>query len=261
MSLIEIFVLALVQGITEFLPISSSAHLILVGRFLGIAEQSLFSDVAMHFGTVLAVLVFYSKPLLQMGKNLIGKVKVKSDFSQPKLILFLIIALIPTAIGGFLIQDFVSANPRSFLWIGINSIVFGALLLWVDHAKGEKNLSEMTWKQALGIGAVQILALFPGVSRSGITLTALRFFGFSREASIYFSVILSVPTILGASLLTVIDMPMISLSELFLSIFFSCIFTFLCLFYFVKWIKKMHSFDVFVYYRIVLGVLLLLLTL
>ena len=260
MSFVEIFILSVVQGITEFLPISSSAHLILVGKFLSIQEQSLFSDVALHFGTVLAVLAFYFKPLLQMGKNMLGE-KKKEDFSNPRIIVLLLLALIPTGIGGYFLQDFVKLDPRSLLWIGLNSIVFGGLLFAVDRLKENKKLSDLKWWQAVGVGAAQILALFPGVSRAGITLTTLRFFGLNREASIYFSVLLSVPTILGASLLALVDQPMIDITTLILSIALSFIFTYLCLVFFVKWIRKMHSFDVFVYYRIALGVLLLLLLL
>ncbi len=258
MELINIFFLSLIQGITEFLPISSSAHLILAGMFFKINGQSLFTDISMHFGTVLAVLVFYFKPLLSMGKNMIGG-KEKSDFSNPKIILYLILSLIPTGIGGYLLHDFIEENTRFIFWIAINSIIFGAILYFADRQKETKTLSKMNWKNAIFIGTVQILAIFPGVSRAGITLTILRFLGFNREASIYYSVLLSVPTILGASLLMLSKTVSIDYMTLFWSVFCSFIFTYMCLFFFVKWIKKSHNFNVFVYYRIALGVILLLL--
>ncbi|MBN1784000.1 MAG: undecaprenyl-diphosphate phosphatase [Alphaproteobacteria bacterium] len=258
MDFISIFLLAVVQGITEFLPISSSAHLILTGAVLGTSGQTLATDIAMHFGTILAVLAFYAKPITGMVKNVVGG-KEKGDFANPKIIWLLIISLIPTGIGGFLLHSFVESYARSIFWIAINSIVFGGLLYYADRFKENKVISSMNWKQAIIIGVTQILAVFPGVSRAGITLTTLRFLGFNREASIYYSVLLSVPTILGAAVLAFGSSVVIELSTVFWSILLSFIFTLLCLVLFVRWIKQAHNFDVFVYYRIVLGIVLLFL--
>lgn len=256
MDFISIFVLAAVQGITEFLPISSSAHLIIFGALMKVNGQSLATDIAMHFGTILAVLAFYAKPITGMAKNVLGG-KEKGDFANPKIIWLLVLSLIPTGIGGFLLHEFVESYARSILWIAVNSIVFGALLYFADRRKDNLTLSKMNWRQAIIIGVTQILAVFPGVSRAGITLTTLRFLGFNREASIYYSVLLSVPTILGASILAFSSSVVIELSTVFWSILLSFLFTLLCLVYFVRWIKQTHNFDVFVYYRIALGIVLL----
>ncbi len=255
MDFFNILFLAIIQGITEFLPISSSAHLVLAGEFFHITGQTIFSDIAMHLGTVLAVLVFYFKPLLSMGKNLIGA-KEKNDFANPKIIWLLIISLIPTGIGGFLLTDLVEAHARSIFWIGINSIIFGGILFFADKSEDKKTISSMTWKEAIAVGVAQILAVFPGVSRAGITITALRFLGFNRESSVYYSVLLSVPTILGASLLLLKESVHIDFFTMFWSVLFSFVFTYICLKFLVKWIQK-SNFDVFVYYRIGLGILLL----
>ncbi len=257
MDFFSIFFLAVIQGITEFLPISSSAHLVLAGKFFHIAGQTIFSDIAMHLGTVLAVLVFYFKPLLSMGKNLIGG-KEKIDFANPKIIWLLIISLIPTGIGGFLLTDLVEAHARSIFWIGINSIIFGGILFFADKSETKKTISSMTWKEAIAIGIAQILAVFPGVSRAGITITALRFLGFNRESSVYYSVLLSVPTILGASALLLKEIVTIELFTMFWSVLFSFLFTYICLKFLVKWIQK-TNFNLFVYYRIGLGITLIFL--
>lgn len=256
MGLTYLFILALVQGITEFLPISSSAHLVLLPVFTGHQDQGLLLDVAVHIGTLLAVLVYYWRDLLDMGLSVIDWRNPARRASR-RLVVFLMIATIPTVICGFLLYLFIPDGIRNLPVIAATTLVFG-LLMWIADVKGgvEKEMSQMTFKSALYIGLAQILALIPGTSRSGITITAARFLGFNRVDAARFSFLLSIPTTAGAGMIGVMGIAEagdISLwREAILAAGFAFIAAIIVIHLMLKWLKS-FSLLPFVIYRLVLG--------
>lgn len=262
---LQILILALVQGFTEFLPVSSSAHLILVPKLFGWADQGLMFDVAVHFGTLLAVIVYFQRELIHMGidwmKNLLGN--GSTPYSQ--LAWQLMIATIPVCFIGLMFHDVIANALRSPLVIAASTILFAFLLWFNDRAAqalpSQKMLTQMTWKNALKIGGYQVFALIPGVSRSGITLTAGLGLGFSREQASRFSFLLSIPVILAAVGLEGMhlfksDTP-IDYAPLLLAMSVSAGCAYLCIHVFLKLVNQWGMFP-FVIYRIILGSILFL---
>ena len=250
--MIEIFILSSIQGVTEFLPISSSSHLILISNFINFQMQSLVIDVSLHIGSLLAVLTYFYKDILEFFKN-------------RQLFFKILISSVPVMIVGFfLVKTDLIEKIRSIEIIGWTTLIFGILLYISDKFKLEKNLSlDFSYKIALIIGLFQILSLIPGVSRSGITITAGRFLGFKRFDASKISFLLSIPT-LGAvsfyglnALMTEKNFDVLSLN--YLSIFFSFIFSYFTIKFFLKYIRK-FSMNLFVFYRLVLGCALLSIT-
>lgn len=199
MTLIQIIVLALIQGLTEFLPVSSSAHLILGSRVFGWPDQGLVFDVATHLGTLLAVLIYFRRDLIEMAGACLSPVRDDQDRRHRKLAVYLALASIPALLAGFAARDLVELFLRDVRVIAWATIGFG-LLLWLADAVGSKRrtLEETTLKDALVIGLAQALALIPGVSRSGVTITAGRFLGLSPDAAARFSFLLAIPIIAAA---------------------------------------------------------------
>lgn len=196
--------LALIQGLTEFLPISSSAHLILPAQLFGWADQGLAFDIAVHVGTLAAVVVYFHRDLgayAISGWNAI----VHRRLDQPaEELMKIAVATLPVVVVGFLAQNWVETELRSVLVIAAATIVFGLLLGYADRHHGPRSL--VTWRDALVIGGMQTLALIPGTSRSGITITAALLMGLSRVTAARFSFLLSIPTIAGAGLLTGLEL-------------------------------------------------------
>ena len=208
MELISAIVLALVQGITEFLPISSSAHLILVPRFLGWPDQGLSFDVAVHLGTLTAVVFYFRKELMAMWLAWKGSLTGnRQSNADARLAWAVIIATIPAGIAGLLFKDLVEVSLRSPMVIAISTAVFG-VALWVADLRKDTTFDEhhVSWKAALIIGAAQALALIPGTSRSGITITAGLALGMSRATAARFSFLMAVPIIALASLLVLVEL-------------------------------------------------------
>jgi len=199
LTLIQIIVLALIQGLTEFLPVSSSAHLILGSRVFGWPDQGLVFDVATHLGTLLAVLIYFRRDLIEMAGACLSPVRDDQDRRHRKLAVYLALASIPALLAGFAARDLVELFLRDVRVIAWATIGFG-LLLWLADAVGSKRrtLEETTLKDALVIGLAQALALIPGVSRSGVTITAGRFLGLSPDAAARFSFLLAIPIIAAA---------------------------------------------------------------
>ena len=200
MDLIQALILAIIQGMTEFLPVSSSAHLILIPKIIGWNDQGLLFDIALHFGTLLAVVIYFRDDLFQMIEDLIinrGNNIMQSD------VMILIIATVPVVLVGGLLNDWIENNLRSSNVIASTSIVFGLILLASDKFSSGKN--NLTLQIGLIIGLAQVLALIPGVSRSGITITMGLFMGLGRVKSARFSFLLAIPVILGASVLQVYE--------------------------------------------------------
>lgn len=261
MSVIEIFILALLQGLTEFLPISSSAHLIFPSEILGWAEQGLAFDVAVHIGTLLAVLIYYRDDVSKMFFSWIKTLKTKTYTGHGLLSWYVIFATIPAALFGFFGGDFIEENLRNIAVIALTTIGFGLLLGYADvKAKETLTLEDISLKKAMWIGFAQMLALIPGTSRSGITMTVGLMMGLRKECAARFSFLLSIPIIamaggyIGLKLLdSGID---VAVDEMLIGSFISFVAAYLSIHFFIKLLGKLGMMP-FVLYRIVLGLCLL----
>ena len=250
--MIYILLLSLIQGITEFLPISSSSHLILFSDYTNFKDRSLSIDVSLHIGSFIAVLTYFHRDILNFIKN--------------KYLLYkIILASIPVMIFGFfLVQNDLIEKLRNIEVIGWTTLIFGILLYISDRFKLERNIStNFNLRSAIFIGFFQILSLVPGVSRSGISITAARFLNFKRFDAAKISFLLSIPTlgavsIFGLKNLFTNEDVNISLFNL-ISIFLSYVFSLITINYFLKYIKS-FSLNIFVIYRVLLGVILLSIT-
>ncbi|MDZ4813416.1 MAG: undecaprenyl-diphosphate phosphatase [Pseudomonadota bacterium] len=200
MELWHVVILALVQALTEFLPVSSSGHLGLVGFFLGWPYQGLTFDLALHFGTLTAVLIYYRRDLWRMATALLSRGQSAIDVQHRRLGWGLVIATVPALIAGVAMGDALAVSLRSPLLIAINLIVFGVVLGVVDrHARQSRDVWSVGLRDALLIGLAQVLALIPGVSRSGITMTAGLALGLSRVDAARYTFLMSVPVTAAAS--------------------------------------------------------------
>lgn len=254
----QVLLLALIQGLTEFLPISSSAHLILPSEVLGWPDQGLAFDVAVHVGSLIAVLAYFRKDVWLLASNWgLQIARQTHDQVQAKLAWLVILATIPAGMAGVLFDDFIEQNLRSALVIAITTIGFGLVLLWSERA-GIQTVkeSELTWKTALLIGMSQALALIPGTSRSGITMTAGLFLGLTKSAAARFSFLLSIPLILAAGGKKTLDLSQQGVdapwSDILLGVGLSAVSAYLCIHFFLKIIEKI-GFLPFVIYRLLLG--------
>lgn len=264
MTALHIFVLAIVQGITEFLPISSSGHLILVPALTGWPDQGLLMDVSVHVGTLVAVLLYFwqdTKGLTLAALGAIGIAPARRSVENTiygKLFWSLVIATIPAVIVGFMIKVSGAADlMRGAAVIATTSIIFG-VLLYIADKKGatEKALDRMAIKPALIIGAAQVLALIPGTSRAGVTMTAARYLGFDRQEAARFSMLLSIPTILGAGVLLSKDVADSGDAVVWTHAAFgaglSCLAALAAIHFLMKWLER-ASMTIFVVYRVLLG--------
>ncbi|CAM4152460.1 MULTISPECIES: undecaprenyl-diphosphate phosphatase [Shewanella] len=260
MDIFQVIVLALIQGLTEFLPISSSAHLILPAQLLDWQDQGLTFDVAVNTGSLLAVVIYFRRELFSMFTAWTGSLVTRKQTQESKLAWWIILATIPAVIFGFTAKDFISTHLRNIEVIATTTIVFGLLLWWADKLNRE-GFSEFQvgWKKALLIGFAQAMALIPGTSRSGATITAALALGLSREAAARFSFLMSVPVSLGAAILVVKDLlssqEAIDYQALVLGTALSFVAAYLCIHYFLKIISRMGM-TPFVIYRLVLGAIL-----
>ena len=265
MDALHIIVLALIQGITEFLPISSSGHLLLPHGLLGWPEQGLAFDVAVHIGTLSAVVVYFRHDLNQIVVAWIRSFSGEQSVGQKadsRLAWYIGFATIPASLAGLLLDSFIEAHLRTTLVIALTTIFFGLLLAWADRF-GEtktKSLAEMTLTVALIIGFAQALALLPGTSRSGITITAALFCGLNRDSAARFSFLLAIPIILlsGAyKTVQLLGLPTVNWWDLCLGVVLSAASAFICIHYFLKFINQIGMMP-FVVYRLILGGFLLL---
>ena len=247
----EIIILSLIQGVTEFLPISSSSHLIIVSEYLEFNNRNLEFDVSLHIGSFLAVIVFFRKDIFNFVQN-------------KDLFLKILIASLPVMIAGYLlIRLNLIDQIRNIKVIGWTTLIFGILLYLSDRSEIKYKInSNFTLKSAVLIGFLQILSLIPGVSRSGISITGARMLKFNRFDSAKISFLLSIPTLAAVS---VFGLNNLLTSESFkfsyliiLSIIFSYLFSYITIKYFLNYIKK-SSLNIFVIYRILLGLILLIL--
>lgn len=261
MTLSEIILLAIIQGITEFLPISSSAHLILPSALFGWTDQGLAFDVAVHVGSLLAVMIYFRDDIIRMLRAWVSHGFSDQQTDDSKLAWWVIIATIPAVIFGYMFKDFVQEYTRSALVIACTTIGFGLLLWYADvKAKQIKTIEKLGWRSALIIGFFQVLAIIPGTSRSGITMTAGLMMGLTREATARFSFLLSIPTIAGAGLLATVDLVQAKEAVDWLSMLYGVVLSFVsayvCISLFLAWISRIGMLP-FVIYRLALGVILL----
>jgi len=261
MSYFEAVILAIVQGITEFLPVSSSAHLILIPELFGWLDQGLAFDVAVYVGTLIAVLAFLRKELQAIIPAwLIGWKGFNWDTSG-KIGWLVVLATIPVGLVGLLAGDFIETHLRASWVIGVSTLVFGLLLGWADRSaeSNTKPMEDLTWKQTLIVGAAQACALIPGTSRSGVTMTALIALGFSRVASARFSFLMAVPAIALPGLLKggelISSNQTVDWGTLLVGVAVSAAMAFACMHWFMRVIERIGMMP-FVVYRILLAIVI-----
>ena len=259
MTLIQIIVLSLIQGLTEFLPVSSSAHLILGSKVFDWPDQGLVFDVATHLGTLLAVVVYFRHDLWNMIRPWLGQ--NRGNEVSRKLGLTLVVASIPAIIAGGLLHGWVESALRDTRVIAISTIGFGLLLWWADaRFSRSKVLADMSMKPGILIGLAQMLALVPGTSRSGITITMGRMLGFSADSAARFSFLLSIPIIAAAGAYGVLRMLLHDASidwfQFSLAVVLSAVAGWLCIAAFLALLRRVGLIP-FVIYRLALGVVLL----
>ena len=248
-DLIEILILSAVQGISEFLPISSSAHLILISEFFNFNSSSLFIDIGLHLGSLFAIIYYFKKDLLNLKNN-------------QKLLVLILVGSMPIIIFGYILYSTeiinIIRNIEIIVW---TTLFFGLLLFFSDKRDTNQNIStNLNIKTILFIGLFQTLALLPGVSRAGITLTAARFLKFNRVDSSKIAFLLSIPALTGASFLSLKDAIQQSFEFnylLLIAITLSFIFSFITVKYFIKYVSN-FSLNIFVIYRIFIALVLFL---
>ena len=256
----NLILLSALQGITEFLPVSSSAHLIIFPNITNNADQGRIFDVAVHTGSLLAVILYLWRDILRMSIGIISLgSKSKKDF---KIFYIAVIATFPLLVCGYYVQNNNFLFLRSLEVIAWSTLVFGLLLYFADKVfLRVKKIDDLNIMSGVIIGFFQILAFLPGTSRSGICITAARFLGFDRESAAKFSLILSIPAILGASVLEAYDLVKLNDYELNLNLLTATILSFAfsltSITFMMAWIKK-YSFTPFIVYRLLLAILLLL---
>ena len=244
---LEIFILSAVQGISEFLPISSSAHLILISSFFDLKTNSLLIDISLHLGSLIAIIFYFRKDLFDLNNN-------------RKYLNLILFGSIPLLIFGYILHSSeLIYLLRNIKVIAFTTLFFGIILFFSDQAKTEKNIStNLDFKSILFIGLFQILALIPGVSRAGITLTAARFLKFNRVDSVKISFMLSIPALAGASFLglkNLIRQPLEINYLIIFAIILSFLFSFITVKFFLNFINK-FSLNIFIIYRILLSLIL-----
>ena len=260
MTIFQAIVLGVVQGLTEFLPISSSAHLALTPWVFGWQDPGLAFDVALHFGTLITVLWYFKNEwymLIQAALKIVRTRRI--DTPSEKRVLFLILATIPGAIGGLLLEKKAETVFRSPTLIAINLIVMGVVLWLIDRiARQERDLDSMNSKQAITIGFAQVLALLPGVSRSGATISASRALGFHRESAAVFSFLMSMPITAAAIILKAPDVLRAGGlgAEVFVGVVSAALSSWLAIAVLLRYVSR-NSYGIFGLYRIVAGLVIL----
>jgi undecaprenyl-diphosphatase len=262
MTIEQIIVLAIVQGVTEFLPISSSGHLILVPQLMHWQDQGLVVDVMTHIGTLLAILIYFWRDVVRLIKGAFELLKGRVT-DDGRLAIYIVLATIPAVAFGVFLKEFGFTDlERNVAVVAWNTILYGLLMLVADMVgPQEKTIANMTLGSAMIIGVAQALALIPGTSRSGVTMTAGRFLGFKRPDCARFSFLLGIPAIAGAGIFTVAD-ALTSGETITLDAVYCAALTFfagLAAIAFLMALLKRISFLPFVLYRMVLGGFLLVL--
>lgn len=253
MDWLQIVVLSLIQGITEFLPVSSSGHLVLPSLLTDWPDQGLAFDVGVHFGSLLAVIAYFRHELASMLSATLRLPVTRVYSAEVDQVAKLALATVPVALVGFLAKDFIEINLRTVPVIASTTIGFALLLWWADRQPGTQ--TEVNWQQALFIGLAQVLALVPGTSRSGITITAALLLSLNRTTAARFSFLLAIPTIAGAQLLLTLDLVEQGIDrwgELLAGASLAGLSAYLCIHFFIQLVERTGMLP-YVVYRLALG--------
>ncbi|HAU21252.1 MAG TPA: undecaprenyl-diphosphate phosphatase [Erythrobacter sp.] len=261
MTWLQILLIAVVQGISEFLPISSSGHLILIPYLTDFPDQGPMIDVAVHVGSLLAIIIYFWRDFLGLARGGFATVGIGDDPQQRRLFLWVVAGTIPAVLFGLFLK--LNGYLESFRitdLVAINLIVYGVLLGVADRwGRQEKSFEDLTLRDAILVGIAQAAALIPGTSRSGVTMTMARFLGYKRVEAARFSFLLAIPAVMGAGLLAALDLAEAS-EQLQLDALLAGVFTFISAFatmaFLMNFLKK-ASMMVFVVYRVGLGIALL----
>lgn len=252
MEIIYVSILGIIQGLTELWPISSSAHLLIAPFLAGLEDLGLTVSVFLHSGTLFALLIYFRKDI----KELLSRKK-------RKLLVLILISTIPAALAGLLLEDLAETVFRSPLIVSINLIIFGLVLFWADRVEKDRNIRDLKLSDGILIGLAQVLALVPGVSRSGITISAGMFLGQKRAQSARFSFLLLIPVLFGATILKAtsffsagLDSQAVGFLSIIIGGLVSFAFSYLALVYLFRWLKSAGYWP-FVVYRIILGLVVL----
>lgn len=265
MTVIQSIILGIVQGVGEFLPISSSAHLIIVPFLFNWPEHSLSFDVALHFGTLVAVAIMFYKNWIELLKGVFDKIVHKKDSFNNRMFWYLVLATIPGALIGKLLEDQVESIFRNRAYIYIIALALGLMGVFIfigdryaakKYKGNETEYKNLTLKQTFLIGLSQALAIIPGFSRSGTTILTARLLGVSREGAAKFTFMLSAPIIAGAAILKLPDMVIGFDISLIIGIVVSAIVGILCIKFLLRYIKN-NDFAIFAYYRVILAIIVL----
>jgi undecaprenyl-diphosphatase len=261
MDIFQAVFLGVVQGVTEVLPISSSGHLVLVPWLWGFEDPGLSFDVALHIGTLLAIIIYFRKDWIDIIKGFFSGLKNKKFKSaEEKLPLFIVLATIPGVLAGYFLNHMAEDLFRSPYLIAFMLVFFGYILILAERMDSQKNkIKDLTAKRSLITGVAQAIAIIPGVSRSGVTISAGMFQGFTREAAARFSFLISAPIIFGAGVFEMRKMPLTDFSsEIFWAGLLSSVFaSFLTVRFLMKFVKS-HKLNIFAYYRFALAGFILL---
>ena len=261
MDWLQASIIAVIQGLTEFLPISSSAHLLFPTWLFGWPDQGLAFDVAVHLGSLLAVMFYLRGDLFGLTIGSWQWITGKGWNSQAHMTLLLALATVPAVVFGLLLKDAIEDHARALWVVATTTIGFGLLLGWADwRAQCKKNMTAMHWRDALIIGLAQAVALIPGTSRSGITMTAALFLGYKRQDAARFAFLMSIPIILAASGLLSLDLiqqsTVVAWQPMLIGLVLSALSAWLCIVLFMRLISSMGMWP-FVIYRLALGLVLL----
>ncbi len=261
MDSLQIVVLAIVQGITEFLPISSSGHLILVPYFTNWPDQGLEFDLAVHIGTLTAIVAYFRKTLAAMARDWVLSVAQRREVGESRLAWAVLFGTIPAGVVGLLFRHDIETTLRSPFVVACTTVGYALLLLAADWRRGTRDERSIGWLDVVVIGCAQALALVPGTSRSGVTMTAGLFRNLSREAAARFSFLLAVPVMAAAGLAEVAGYAGESVSgpvdtrAIVLGLAVSAVTGFACIHYFLKWLTRFGMVP-YVIYRLILGAVL-----
>jgi undecaprenyl-diphosphatase len=260
MAFMHVFILALVQGLTEFLPISSSAHLILAPLLNGWRDQGIAFDISVHVGTLSAVIIYFRHELVAMTRDWYGSLRYRRHTPDSRLAWAVLLGTIPVGLAGLAFKHYIETDLRSAIVIATTSIGFGVLLGLSDWlGKRRRDEHSLNWKDVLFIGIAQAVALIPGTSRSGITMTAGLMLGLTRQAAARFSFLLSIPVIVlsgGLAGFDLLKQPVATdWTAILTGMFISFISALLCIHFFLKLLDRIGMLP-FVIYRILLGIAL-----
>ncbi|NLJ76273.1 MAG: undecaprenyl-diphosphate phosphatase [Peptococcaceae bacterium] len=257
MTVLQALIMGIIQGLGEFLPISSSAHLVLTPWVLGWEDPGLVFDVALHMGTLLAVVAFFWRDWVELFSEAIIK---RRSTQKASMFWYLLIATIPGALAGYTLEEQAETIFRSPLIIASMLIIMGLILFIVDRrAVKRKNMNGISFVDSLLIGLSQAFAIIPGVSRSGVTMTAARALGFTRKTAARFSFLLSTPIIFGAGVMQLKNLTISDINIAFIiGVLSSAIVGVLSIGFLLRYLTT-RSFDIFVWYRLIIGLAIIVL--